>query len=393
MSESTNTRSARNPRTAEEAPVADEASATTEPPVVLGVVVAPGLARDVTAKFAAELADDLLALDTGVDWKTELRVDRLVVPPAQTTEILEAARQKLLEENWDLGVVVTDLPLRVGRRPISRQVSQTHGIAVVSLPALGAVHLAHRLRRTLLELVGELVGNGGARERSDGGPLARMRRQWGRDVLQELATETAVRPGAQRLLFVPAVLSSHVRLLLGMVRANRPWRLAARLYRALVAAVAAGAYGVVTSDIWRISAAMGYARLAVVCVASILFTSAAVIVAHGLWERAPDRRLRDQVILFNFATAATVVIGIATLYVTLFLLIFAAAELLLSPDVLGSGLRHAVGTGDYATLAWFTASLATVGGALGAGLESDEAVREAAYASSGSNDGAREERL
>jgi hypothetical protein len=176
-----------------------------------------------------------------------------------------------------------------------------------------------------------------------------------------------------------------------MVRANRPWRLATRLYRALLAAVVAGAYGLVTSDIWRISATAGSTRLALASIASISFTSGAVIVAHGLWERAPDRRLRDQIILFNFATAATVLIGIATLYAALFLLIFAAAELLLSPDAFASGLGHSVGTADYATLAWFTASLATVGGALGAALESDEAVRESAYASSGSDggDGAR----
>lgn len=391
MSESTSARSAPNPHAADEAPVADEDSATAQPSIVLGVVVAPGLARDVTAKIAAELADDLVALDTGVAWRTELRVDRLVIPPAPTTEIVDGARQKLLDENWDLAVVVTDLPLRVGRRPVSRQVSPTHGIAVVSLPALGALHLSQRLRRTLVALVRELVGDG-ASERSNGGSLARMRRQWRRDVLQELATDVAAQPGVPRLLFVPTVLASHLRLLLGMVRANRPWRLAARLYRALVAAVAAGAYGVVTSDIWRISAAMGSARLAVVCVASLLFTSAAVIVAHGLWERAPDRRLRDQVILFNFATTATVVLGIGALYVMLFLLIFAAAELLLSPNVLASGLGHTVGVGDYLTLAWFTASLATVGGALGAGLESDEAVREAAYASSGRANGVGEER-
>jgi hypothetical protein len=280
--------------------------------------------------------------------------------------------------------------LWVGRRPFSRQVSPTHGIAVVSLPALGALHLAPRLRRALLELVGELVGDGDG-QGSGTGLLARLRREWGRRVLQELATDTAGRREALRFLFVPAVLSSHLRLLIGMVRANRPWRLAARLYRALVAAVVAGAYGVVTSDIWRISATMGSTRLTLASLASISFTSAAVIVAHGLWERAPDRRLRDQVILFNFATTATVLIGIATLYGTLFVLVFAAAELLLSPDALGSGLGHAVGTGDYATLAWFTASLATVGGALGAGLESDEAVREAAYASSGGDGGEGED--
>jgi len=364
---------------------ADRQRAEQQPDIALGVIVAPGLARDVTAKIASELAHDLEALDLGVEWRTELTVDRLVAPPAQTTEIIDAARRKLLDANWDLGIVVTELPLRVGRRPVSRQVSPTHGIAVVSLPALGALHLAPRLRRTLLELVDELVGDGGAQWSGDGA-LARLRRRWGRGLLQELATDTADRQGALRFLFVAEVLASHLRLLLGMVRANRPWRFAARLYRALLAAVVAGAYGIVTSDIWRVSATTGSTRLALVSIASISFTSGAVIAAHGLWERAPDRRLRDQVILFNFATAATVLIGIATLYAALFFLIFATAELLLNPHALASGLGHPVGTGHYARLAWFTASLATVGGALGAGLESDGAVREAAYASSSDSD-------
>ena len=71
-------------------------------------------------------------------------------------------------------------------------------------------------------------------------------------------------------------------------------------------------------------------------------------------------------------------------------MIFAAAELLLSAQALGSGLGHPVGTADYVTLAWFTASLATVGGALGVGLESGEAVREAAYASSPDDDERKE---
>ena len=41
-------------------------------------------------------------------------------------------------------------------------------------------------------------------------------------------------------------------------------------------------------------------------------------------------------------------------------------------------LGHDVGAHEYGALAWFTTSLATVGGALGAGLESDEALPEAA---------------
>ena len=55
-----------------------------------------------------------------------------------------------------------------------------------------------------------------------------------------------------------------------------------------------------------------------------------------------------------------------------------------SPDLvptqlLEEGIGHAVRVDDYMKLAWLTSSLATLGGALGAGLESDDVVRAAAY--------------
>jgi hypothetical protein len=336
---------------------------------VIGMVVAPGLAHDVTSRIASELEEDLRERYESVDWRTDLQVDRLVVPPAPLTEIFAAGRRKLLEGDWDLGVVVTDLPLKVGGRPVSRHLSPTHGLAVLSLPALGALHLRQRLRRALVELIGELSGPGADDD-------------WEENVLRELTSDTKHRPRGLGFVFAPVHVAGHLRLLLGMVRANRPWRLAARLYGALVAALAVGALALVTSDIWRISSSAGWWRLLLMCVLAIAATVGGVIAAHDLWERAPDPRVRGQVVLFNVTTALTVAIGIVCLYLVLFALAFGAAELVLRPGVFAEAVGHPAHTSDYLALAWFAASFATVAGGLGAGLESREAVREAAYTSS-----------
>ena len=98
--------------------------------VRLGLLVAPGLPEEVSGRIADDLAEDLREAHGALGWRTEFVVDRLVVPPAETIQLVEAARRALLERGWDLAVVVTDLPLRHGSRPVSRHASRTHGVAL-----------------------------------------------------------------------------------------------------------------------------------------------------------------------------------------------------------------------------------------------------------------------
>jgi hypothetical protein len=345
------------------------------PDVRVGVVIAPAISDELTAGLVDDIREELEARFRDVRWALQLLDDGLVEPPADDSEIVGAARQLLLARAWDLVVVLTDLPLSLARRPVVAHASPTHGVAVVSVPALGTLAVRRRLRDAVLRLLGALLGEArdeGTDGRSD---AARWRRIGSR--LRELGSEVGGQ--APLLRFTTRVFTGHLRLLFGMVRANRPWQLAARLSRALAAAAAAGIFALVTPDIWSLASALGWQRLTVVSVGSVVAIGVTLIVGARLWERVADPRTRQQIMLFNIATTATVVIGVAAFYVALFVLSLLAALLLVVPSLLADAVSHPVTFRDYVEVAWLTSSLATVGGALGAGLESDEAVRRAAY--------------
>ena len=65
----------------------------------------------------------------------------------------------LLERGWHLAVCVTDLPLQTARRPVIAHVSATHGVAVLSMPALGPVSVRKRTAETIVRLVGHILGD------------------------------------------------------------------------------------------------------------------------------------------------------------------------------------------------------------------------------------------
>ena len=334
------------------------------------------LDEDAAAVLAAELETALRERYPELRWNVTAVVDLLVAPPADLAELVDAARARLLEEGWDLAVHLTEIPLRLDRRPLLSHVSPTHGVALVSIPAHGVVGTSRRLRASLADAVGALVGDA----REDAGNRRtpdRTRRTQRR--LRELAADVEG-PEAEGVAFPLRVIGANFRLLLGMIRANRPWRLVVGLSRAVVAALAVVVVTVIFTDVWRISASLSVLRLLALMLVSVSIAVVALIVLHGLWERTSDPQAREQVMLFNAATLGTMALGIVSLYGEIFVVTLPGVALLVDPGLLGNAIGHPAHLSDYLRLDWLVCSLATVGGALGGALESDSAVREAAYA-------------
>jgi hypothetical protein len=344
------------------------------PEIVVGLLASPGPASELAESLLPEIAGRLPERLPGVRWRLEFVSDRLVEPPTDLSAIISAGRRMLLDRGWHLAVCVTDLPLQTARRPVIAHISATHGVAVLSMPALGPVSVRKRTAETIVRLIRHMLGDSAlaadaGQRRTLAGAVTRRMRELG----------TRIEHGEQGVGFAARVVTGNIWLLLGMLRANRPWRLALRLMRALAAAFAAGVFALVTSDIWRLAYYLGPARLAVIAVGSVAAVIITIMVTTGLWERSPHPAAREQVILFNIVTAATVGIGVVVLYLALFIAMLASALLLVPGNLLGVQLGHPAGAVDQIRLAWLATSIATVGGALGAALESRETVREAAY--------------
>src|SRR6202035_5014192 len=148
-----------------------------QPEIVVGLLASPGPAAELTESLLAEIADRLPERLPGVRWRLEFVADRLVEPPTDLSAIISAGRRMLLDRGWDLGGGVTDLPLQTARRPVIAHVSATHGVAVLSMPALGPVSVRKRAAETIVRLIGHMLGDialaaGGGRRAA---PYARWR--------------------------------------------------------------------------------------------------------------------------------------------------------------------------------------------------------------------------
>ena len=314
-------------------------------PIRVGLVADPASPTDV----ARRMTDLTPSAEASAEvWEVEFVSEPFTLGSEDVDIALARLRARALAHQWDLVIGVTELPLRDDDgRYLVAALDTRRKAAVVSLPALGGLRVRSRARRTVRGLVTDMAESSPPHE------------------------ERVTLPG----------LSGRGRVLLGMVLANRPWLLAAGLKSALVAALATGAVATIEPTVWLLAASLSGWRLGAASIASIAIVIAWIIIDGELWDRPEDgsAAARERSRLYNTSTLLTLTVGVVICYAALYVVNLSWALFVLDPAVLGGALEGAPGYGDLFVLTWFVASAATIGGALGTGLESDDAIRAAAY--------------
>lgn len=320
--------------------------------------------------LAAGLEEELTVAYPGLSWRVHVgRGDLGDSEDDDSLDLLESTRDHMLDQDWDLAVGVCQEPLRQGRHTLTAQVSPAHSAGVVSLDLAG-VGLAAAVRDVVARILGL--------DPDEGDPSPHQLRA-AVDAARQLATDVEDRGAESGGLFVWRVGSSNARLLLGTIRANRPWLLAASLSRSLSAALATGALTLITTDLWLLSAEYNGLQMVLVGGVAVLSVTVSLVVGANLWERPRRRVEREPVAVFNIAMVASVLLGVLVLHVGLFVTALAGALLLVDPDVFAEVTGDPAHFPQYLKLAWFVGGLATIGSALGAGLEEDDDVRAAIF--------------
>jgi hypothetical protein len=279
-------------------------------------------------------------------------IDVVSEPFTTGSEDVDTALGRLADvacrHDWDLVVGLTELPLRDrDGRYLLVQADPERRTAVLSLPALGGFRLHARTRHAVRALVGGMADRSSEDEHRV--PLPRLRGRW--------------------------------RLLVGMVLANRPWLLVPGLKSALVAALATGAVATIDSTVWLLAVSLSWWHLVAATIGSVALVVGWLVIDGELWDRPDDgsAEARERSRLYNTSTLLTLTVGVLICYLALYVVNVAWALFVLDPDLMGRSLHTSRGYGDLFVLAWFVASAATVAGGLGTGLESDDAIRAAAY--------------
>ncbi|MDX6153106.1 hypothetical protein [Marinococcus sp. PL1-022] len=372
----------------------------------LGLIAAPDLPKEICDQMAEELPDLLHNyVDDRRQWDVEVVLEPFAGVTEQAESVIQEAQKHRDHHTWNYALCFTDLPIVDGKRLVIADASSDRDIGLISLPSLGAMPMKKRVREAMMQLVNEMHHGSSEEERErqnerieenqeeleehENDHSYQVRGRGSRELMGNRLYERFF--PIQRTVYKNNEESQHVRfyanlnmrgrtrLLSGMVLANRPWTIFPAFKSVIALAFATGAYSLIFPSFWTLSDTYGFWRFLIVMITAMLTMTVWFIAAHGLWEKESQASSTFLARSYNKATTATIGIAVIHYYLVLFILFIVVSLLFIPASQLTLNLQGTVGVMTYLKISWLACTVATLGGALGAGLEKEETVLKATY--------------
>lgn len=336
-----------------------------------GEETGPGRAEDAAGHTIALYSDPgrtslwvrRLLEEEGHDWSrgAELIHKQLRIPLREDATLdLDKVMELARGDQADVSVVITEIPRMAGRRPKRAELHFAESLAVISFPALGPVRVRQCLRRELRRCVDALVNDSVDEARGRAGLTAQVEDQRGNQTVYT----------TPRRLFPGRLWTT-----LGMVASNEPLWALPKLSGLFSAAAATGAFGIFFSTIWEMATFLPAWRLAAVSVIAISVVVCWLILSNRLWDRARAVGGKREAFMYNASTVASITVSVTALYLMLAAAILTVGLLLIDPEFMSNTIGQEATFGNYLDIAWLSASLGTVAGAIGSNFDDDTELR------------------
>lgn len=390
--------------------------------VKLGLIPSPGYPADLTSKIVDDLPNMLeKKIDTPINWKPEILVDPLVGSAEQMNRLMNKVINIKKKNNWDYVICLTDLPQFMEKHIIMADINREQKVALVSLPAFGLFPIKKRIKRTINQVIREMIfGNAddiqnismqsrktfreqkkhtakgvhwpiqrvaisrvteanAKKEEASAEDIHKKDKNGDSNKNEETQENTEKQSDVRHV--IQSRIIGQIRILGGMVLANQPWKGFFSFKKVLMFAFGTGVYITIFPTPWELSTIYTLSRFITLMIAALIAMVAWMIFAHNLWEkptRKGDKRLRK---LYNITTISTLGVIVFFNYILLFC-IFLATLYLFVPQNLFQ-LSTSAGSDPsfkyYVQLTWLIASLGTLAGSIGSTSEDEATIREITY--------------
>lgn len=137
-------------------------------PMIIGVLADPVAApSEVAQHLEHELPGLLFEQLPDREWKIEVCRERLPPSDMRDAEMLNLAADRKRQRGWHFAVCITDLPLIADGHAVAADASSSRNVAVVSLPAFGAMASRRRVLQVTAQLMIDLYCKGTPHEDSE----------------------------------------------------------------------------------------------------------------------------------------------------------------------------------------------------------------------------------